>query len=394
MKQLNKMIHACCAFDIKNDPLVMAFSCIANGFEANCLSGYGKICRILLSENKSLAQYLHDLLAYGKHDFIEKCAAAPTEQQKRAVEFDVEVIKRLSAYSAEKLKAAISDCCDCEVIRMLPDYEQGTFDYSADYFLNFASEHGSGAFARFRAFTFDGEDIVPVESNDPIRLSDLKNYEVQRRQVVENTECFVHGKPAHNVLLYGDRGTGKSSTVKALLNEFEKLRMIEVSKNDVAMLPKLYSVLKNKPQLFIIFIDDLTFSENDDRYNALKAALEGSLAARPENILFYATTNRRKIVKETTAERLQDEVSPTDAVDESMSLADRFGLFVTFGKPDKRVYLDIVKQLAADRGINIPEEELFAAAERFSIRRSGRSPRIARQFIDTLEGRSALGMEF
>lgn len=232
-----------------------------------------------------------------------------------------------------------------------------------------------------------------IENYDLIRLTDLKNYEVQRRQVVENTECFVQGKPAQNVLLYGDRGTGKSSTVKALLNEFEKLRMIEVSKNDVTKLPKLYSMLKDSSQHFIILIDDLTFSENDDRYNALKAALEGSLAARPENILIYATTNRRKIVKETTAERLQDEVSPTDAVDESMSLADRFGLFVTFGKPDKRVYLDIVKQLAADRGIDIPEEELFAAAERFSIRRSGRSPRVARQFIDVLESRIALGME-
>lgn len=393
MKQLDKLLHACCAFDIKNDPLVMAFSCIAHGFETNCLAGYSKICRILLSENKSLSQYLHDLLAYGKHDFMEKCGAAPTEQQKKAVEFDVEVVKRLAEYSAEKLKAAISDRCDSEIIKMLPDYEQGTFDYTADYFIDLAAEYGCGIFAKYKAFAFNGKDIIPIDSYDTVRLSDLKNYEVQRRQVVENTECFVQGKPAQNVLLYGDRGTGKSSTVKALLNEFSQLRMIELSKNDVAGLPKLFALLKDSAKRFIILIDDLTFAENDDRYNALKAALEGSLAARPENILIYATTNRRKIIKETTAERLQDEVSPTDAVDESMSLADRFGLFITFGKPDKRVYLDIVKQLAADRGIDIPEEQLFAAAERFSIRRSGRSPRVARQFIDMLEGRIALGMD-
>lgn len=394
MKQLDKMMHACCAFDIRNDPLIMAFSCIAHGFEADCLTGYGKICRILLSENKSLAQYLHDLLIFGKHEFIEKCAVAPTEQQKKAVEFDVAVVKRLAEYSSEKLKEQICDRCDSEIIKMLPDYEQGNFDYTADYFLSFAAKHGSGAFAKYKAFTFDGESLFPVESCDPIRLTDLKNYEAQRRQVVENTECFMQGKPAQNVLLYGDRGTGKSSTVKALLNEYPVLRMVEVSKNDVAKLPKLYSMLKDRPQRFIILIDDLTFTENDDRYNALKAALEGSVSARPENILIYATTNRRKIVKETTAERLRDEVSPTDAVDESMSLADRFGLFVTFGKPDKRVYLDIVKQIAADRGIDISDDELFAAAERFAIRRSGRSPRVARQFVDWLQGRIELELEF
>lgn len=393
MKQLNMMLNACCAFDIRHDPIVMAFSCIANGFEANCLAGYSRICRILLAENKSLAQYLHDMLAYGKHEFIEKSAAAPTEQQKRAVEFDIAVIRRLAEYSSEKLKEQMSDRCSADVIKLLPDYEQGTFDYTADYFLDLAAKNGSGIFARYRAFTFDGAELLPIENTDAITLSDLKNYEVQRRQIVENTECFINGKPAQNVLLYGDRGTGKSSTVKALLREYPRLCMIEVSKNDVEHLPKLYSMLKGRNKYFIIFIDDLTFTENDDRYNALKAALEGSLAARPENILIYATTNRRKIIKETTAERLRDEVSPTDAVDESMSLADRFGLFVTFGKPNKEVYLDIVRQIAADRNIELPEEQLYAAAERFAIRRSGRSPRIARQFVDWLQGRLELGLE-
>ncbi len=393
MKQLNMMLNACLVFDIRHDPLIMAFSCIANGYEANCLTGYGRLCRILLSENKSLAQYLHDMLVYGKHEFMEKCAAAPTEQQKKAVEFDVEVIKRLADYGSEKLKAAMSDRCDADIIKMLPDYEQGTFDYTADYFLSFAAENGTGISAKYRAFTFDGAELHPVENTDTIKLSDLKNYEAQRSQIIDNTECFVNSKPAQNVLLYGDRGTGKSSTVKALLHQYPQLRMIEVSKNDVEQLPKLYSMLKGQNKRFIIFIDDLTFTENDDRYNALKAALEGSLAARPENVLIYATTNRRKIIKETTAERLRDEVSPTDAVDESMSLADRFGLFVTFGKPDKRGYLDIVRQIAADRGITLPEEQLFAAAERFSLRRSGRSPRIARQFVDWLQGRLELGME-
>jgi len=393
MKQLMYILNASYAFDIRHDPLVMAFSCIANGFEANCLTGYSRICRILLSENKSLAQYLHDLLIYGKHEFMEKCTA-PTEQQRKAVEFDIAAIKQLAQYSSEKLKAAMSDRVDSEVLSMLPDYEQGTFDYTADYFIEHYARYGSGIFAKYKAFSFDGEQLCPIDNTDPIRLSDLKNYEVQRNQVVENTVCFMSGKPAQNVLLYGDRGTGKSSTVKALLNEYDDLRMVELSKNDVGMLPKLFNMLKACPLRFIIMIDDLTFSENDDRFSVLKAVLEGSLAARPDNILIYATTNRRKIIKEAATEQLGGDAVSADAADESMSLADRFGLFVTFGKPDKAVYLDIVRKLAQDRGIAIGDEELCAAAERFALRRSGRSPRVARQVVDHIAARLELGMDY
>lgn len=394
MKQLNNLLCAGCAFDIKNDPLIMAFSCIANGFEANCLTGYSRICRILLSENKSLSQYLHDLLVYGKHDFIERMAKAPTAAQIKAVEFDLAAVKMLAEYSSDRLKAAISDRCDSELVKMLPDYEQGEFNYTAEYFLSFAAKHGSGIYARYKAFTFDGKQLCPIENTDPIRLSDLKNYEVQRKQVVDNTVCFLNGKPAQNVLLYGDRGTGKSSTVKALLNEYDELRMVELTKNDVSQLPQLYSVLRNAPLHFIVMIDDLTFAENDDRFGILKAALEGSLAARPDNVLVYATTNRRKIIKETSAERSGEEISRSDAIDESMTLADRFGLYVTFAKPDKRVYLDIVKKLADDMNVSLPDEELFAAAERFALRKNGRSPRTARRFVEHISACIDLGLEY
>ncbi len=393
MKQLNTMLCAGCAFDIKNDPLIMAFSCIANGFEANCMTGYSRICRILLSENKSLSQYLHDLLVYGKHDFIKKIAKSPTAAQLKAVEFDLAAIKKLSEYSAERLKAAMADRCDAEVLAALPDYEQGEFDYTAEYFIDFAAKHGSGIFARYKAFTYSAGELLPIERTDPIRLSDLKNYEAQRNQVVENTLCFVSGKPAQDVLLYGDRGTGKSSTVKALLNEYEALRLVELQKSEVTLLPRLFKELQNSPLRFIVMIDDLTFAENDDRFNVLKAALEGSAAARPENVLIYATTNRRRIVKDSSSEQLGDNGANADAVDESMSLSDRFGLFVTFGRPTREVYLDIVKKLAADKGISLPDEQLFAA-ERFALRRSGRSPRVARQFIEYLGAHIELGLEY
>lgn len=395
MKTIVNALSAGCAFDIKNDPLILAFARLVNEEDAdNCFEDYGIICRTLLAENKSLSQYLHDLLVYGKHDFIERIAKEPTAAQIKAVEFDLSAIKKLSGYSPEKLKAAMPDCCDKELLGLLPEYEQGEFNYTAEYFLEFAAKHGSGMFARYKAFTFGDGELQPIESTDPIKLSDLKNYEAQRNQVVDNTLCFVSGKPAHDVLLYGDRGTGKSSTVKALLNEYDNLRIVELQKSDISLLPKLFKTLQRSPLRFIVMIDDLTFAENDDRFGVLKAALEGSAAARPENVLIYATTNRRRIIKDSSSEQLGDNGANADAVDESMSLSDRFGLFVTFGRPTREVYLDIVKKLAADKNIAISDEQLFAAAERFALRKSGRSPRIARQFIDYLGAHIELGLEY
>lgn len=395
MKSVVNYLSACFMFDIKSDPLVKAFEKICfSDTDCECFEAYSVFCETLLSEDKSLSQYLYDLLAYGKHRVMERCAAAPTELQRKGIEFDIMAVKRFSEYNSEKLKAEMSDRCDSEMLKMLPDYEQGTFNYTADYFIEHYAKYGSGMFARYKAYTFDGEQLNPIENTDPIRLSDLKNYEVQRNQVVENTLCFVSGKPAQDVLLYGDRGTGKSSTIKALLNEFDSLRIVEVSKSVIAELPMLFRMLSSNPLKFIVMIDDLTFSADDDRFGVLKAVLEGGVAARPENVLIYATTNRRRLIKDNAAEHLGDNGANADAVDESMSLSDRFGLFVTFERPDRRVYLDIVNKLAADSGIDLPEEQLFAAAERFALRRNGRSPRTAKQFIEYISAHIDLGLEY
>lgn len=393
MDNLKNAIASICTFDVKDDPVLKAFARFSGKSQKKAFEAYGEICNSLLISGRSLSQYLHDMLIFSDSEFIARCAKAPTELQKRAVECDLHTIEHISQYSSEKLKSMLEERYDNLLFHQLPDYEAGKFSYTVDYFLGFAAKHGSGIFAQYKAFSFSGGELHPIENTDPIRLSDLKNYEAQRDQVVENTICFLNGKPAQNALLYGDRGTGKSSTVKAILNEFDDLRMVELSKNDIAGLPALFKLLRNNPLRFIITIDDLTFAESDERFGILKAALEGSLSARPENILIYATTNRRKIIKETSAERSGDDISRSDAIDESMSLADRFGLYVTFSSPNKAVYLDIVKKLADDVNITIPEEELFAAAERFAIRKSGRSPRVARQFVDQLSARIALGME-
>ena len=388
-------IATLCAYDIKSDPVIAAFARLGGKSAKKNLAAYAEICSTLLVSGKSLGDYLRDLLIYSRSALVLECAKQPTELRKAAISHDVGVIKGLSLYSSGELKEWLARRFEeVPALLELPDYEQGSFDYDADYFINFAAKNGSGMFAKYKAFTFDGEGLSPIESTDPIRLSNLKSYAAQRGQVVENTLCFLNRQPAQNVLLYGDRGTGKSSTVKAILNEFDGLRMVEVSKNDIGGLPRLFKQLKDIPLRFIVTIDDLTFAENDDRFGVLKAALEGSLSARPENILIYATTNRRKIIRETTAERSVEDISRTDAVDESMSLVDRFGLFITFSKPDKEGYISIVEQIFADRGAELPDRDRLAVlAERFALKHGGRSPRSAKQFADWYIARTSLNME-
>ncbi len=378
-----KKLGTFCAFNIKNDPIILSFMKIGELSEA-----YSEIVSRLFTQGVTLSEYLHDALVYSDSPLVAECAKNPSSNRIKAIQYDISLIRELVYTSPADIKTLADGGNNC--FGDVPDYEQGTFDYNAEYFLDYVRTHGCGIFAKYKAFSFDGE-LHPIEETDKTRLCELKKYEVQRNQVVENTMCFLNGKPAQNVLLYGDRGTGKSATVKAILNEFDNLRMVEIPKSSIALIPQLFRVLKDIPLHFILTIDDLSFTEDDDRFGILKAVLEGSLSRKPENILIYATTNRRKIIKETAADR---EISGADAIDESMSLSDRFGLFITFTRPDKKVFLEIVESLAEDAGIDIPEEDLFASAEKFALRRGGRSPRIARQFVDWLVGRIALNLEY
>ncbi len=257
---------------------------------------------------------------------------------------------------------------------------------------------GSGIFARFLAFRWvhrGGESVLEgVAHPDPVRLEDLVGYEAEREPVVRNTERFVAGLPANNVLLYGDRGTGKSSTVKALLTAFAPrgLRLVEVPKEALGDFPRLASLLRGRRERFLVFVDDLSFEEHETEYKALKAILEGSLEARPENVVLYATSNRRHLVRQRFADRdsAADDIHLGDTVEEKLSLSDRFGLRVRFLAPDQPRYLAIVQALASRRGLELPEEELQQRALRWAARHGGRSARTARQFVDHLAGELAL----
>lgn len=263
----------------------------------------------------------------------------------------------------------------------------------------FAS-NGVGLFGRHRAFrwvTLNGEGRLDgVAAPDPVRLIDLVGYELEREPVVENTRQFVAGASANNVLLYGDRGTGKSSTVKALLNEYQSqgLRLIEVAKEDVDDYPEIIALLRGRRERFILFVDDLSFEEHETQYKALKAALEGTLETRPDNVVLYATSNRRHLVVERFADRqkasLDDEVHPEDAAQEKLSFADRFGIHAPFLIPDQDRYLQIVEGLAIRYGLHLPTEELRRRALLWSKWHNGVSCRTARQFIDSLRGETML----
>jgi uncharacterized protein len=254
------------------------------------------------------------------------------------------------------------------------------------------ARHGAGRFGRYRALRWGRDGLQAVPEPDPVRLVDLVGYEREREPLLRNTERFLAGLPAHHVLLYGLPGTGKSSTVKAVLNEYADrgLRLVEVAKEDLGALPRVLEALRGRGPRFLLFVDDLSFEEHEVEYKSLKALLEGSIERPPQNVRVYATSNRRNLVRERFTER-EDDVHARDTLQEKVSLAARFGLRVTFPIPDQQRYLAIVTGLARQRGLKIPEGELVERATLWDRWHAGRSGRTARQFVDELEADLASG---
>ena len=380
------------AFDINEHEFIKLFKELRSRERTAATNAYLRLCRTLLLSRKKFGEYLHNILVYSEQPLVDEYIKSNDVLIFKAIEHDVERIREISRFEASDFKEYLSLTFNSDMSG-LPEFERGEFPYDTEYFIKYCSENGSGVFAKYKAFTFNEGELKPVKRCDPVRLSDLKRYEVQKKQIVENTLCFINNKPANNVLLYGDRGTGKSSTIKALLNEYPSLRMVQLDKTQISKIFELYEILEEVPLHFIIFIDDLSFSEDDDGFFMFKHALDGSLAVKPENVLIYATTNRRHIIKETAANRVENYIHKSDAIDDNMSLSERFGLFVTFTAPNKEQFLDIAARIACDRGLNVEEEAFCLGLERFALKQGGRSPRIARQYVDMLEARFSLGMD-
>ena len=259
----------------------------------------------------------------------------------------------------------------------------------------FYKEFGVGKFGLHKAFRIEhteaGADIVPITKIAHVHLDDLVGYEIAKKKLIENTEAFVKGKKANNCLLFGDAGTGKSTSIKAILNQYydQGLRMIEVYKHQFQDLNDVIAQIKNRNYKFIIYMDDLSFEEFEIEYKYLKAVIEGGLEKKPDNILIYATSNRRHLVRETFRDKSDrdEELHTNDTVQEKLSLVARFGVTIYFGGPSKKEFQQIVKTLAEKNQINMPEEELLLEANKWELSHGGLSGRTAQQFIEYLLGK-------
>lgn len=281
----------------------------------------------------------------------------------------------------------------CELSEKLGKSES-TEDFKA-IVTQFYKEFGVGKLGLHKAFriehTEDGAEIVPITKISHVHLDHLVGYEIPKQKLIENTEAFVEGRRANNCLLFGDAGTGKSTSIKAILNQYydQGLRMIEVYKHQFQDLNDVIAQIKNRNYKFIIYMDDLSFEEFEIEYKYLKAVIEGGLEKKPDNILIYATSNRRHLIRETFKDKTDrdEELHTNDTVQEKLSLVARFGVTIYFGKPEKKEFQQIVRVLAEKNGITMPEEQLLLEANKWELSHGGLSGRTAQQFIDYLLGK-------
>lgn len=398
LREWNARLHGLVVFrSLLDDPVVAKLLDLTDRMEAGA-PGYGPVCdavaqfeAALFEHTTNWGSYLSAAVLEAETVCVRQAASgtlAPALQT--ALDSELAFLQALCGLTLDELlTAAGSATGQAQELAFLPRWETSGIDLPAAYAqrMSEVGKKGYGMFAKHHVFTVENGQLVPVKYPDPQRLSELPGYEKEREKVIANTKALLAGMPANNVLLYGDAGTGKSSAVKAIANEFapEGLRLVEVKKNQLYQIPDLMDKLAANPLKFILFIDDLSFTANDDNFAALKAILEGSVGGRAKNIAVYATSNRRHLIKETLTDRTGDDIHEADTRQELMSLSARFGLTVTFQRPEKARFETILTELAKQHGIDMPMDQLLVKAEAFAIRAGGRSPRVAKQFIEQCE---------
>lgn len=372
------------------------------------ISALIRTAETLSLEGDILTEYLLHRIAEDENPFsimAEKSGGAIGSSLMQAVVHDIEILKRFFVHHAAStvLSPLIRNyrptfCKNRPYLAPLRDVflDQST-RYAPEHAVAFLSDHyvrhGYGDMVRYNVFRWDvKKGLIPVRYPDRIQLDDLIGYERQKGILNQNTAAFVQGKPANNVLLVGSRGTGKSSSVKALLNQYAcmGLRLVEITKHDLKYLSTIMQMLRERGKKFILFMDDLSFEEFEVEYRHLKSMMEGGVETRPDNVLIYATSNRRHLVKENWNDRTganSEDIHSWDTVNEKISLSDRFGITLTFAPPNQDEYLRIVESMARKRNLHLPVSELRAEAIKWETAHSGRSGRIAQQFIAHLEGK-------
>ncbi|MEE3467856.1 MAG: ATP-binding protein [Eubacterium sp.] len=368
--------------------------------------------------------YIAFLMATDENPFSVLCemvGAAKDASANIIVRKDMENFYRIYNYDFSKAEGVIGTNC----FSLLSDYKSmhkdvNTYNLSVsekvrelrltldqakngdDFFrivTEFYKKYGVGKFGLNKAFRVSGEgeafEIEPITHTSDVTLDHLIGYESQKERLIENTEAFVAGRPANNCLLYGDAGTGKSTCIKAILNRYydQGLRLIEIYKHQFKELSSIIRQVKNRNYRFIIYMDDLSFEEFETDYKYLKAVIEGGMEVRPENVLIYATSNRRHLIRETWSDRKEtgfaahssvDDINHNDTMQEKLSLVARFGVSISFEKPNKKLFDEIVVGLAKGAGVALSEDELLARGNVWALRNGGYSGRVAEQFIVSL----------
>lgn len=404
------MNHCKSEYYNKEDMRALLFECLNQILELSNSHGF---------EGNLWHNYLTFLLANDENAYSTECEIVGEIEGSinKVALHDFEIFRELFAYDFETLEETL----DVDCLSILEDYQnvkghgkvfnerirdricelsaklgksESTEDFKA-ILTQFYKEFGVGKFGLHKAFRIEhteaGVSVVPITKISHVHLDDLVGYEIAKQKLIENTESFVEGRRANNCLLFGDAGTGKSSSIKAILNQYydQGLRMIEVYKHQFQDLNDVIAQIKNRNYKFIIYMDDLSFEEFEIEYKYLKAVIEGGLEKKPDNILIYATSNRRHLVRETFRDKSDrdEELHTNDTVQEKLSLVARFGVTIYFGRPEKKEFQTIIKELADRNGIQMPEEKLLLEANKWELNHGGMSGRTAQQFIDYLLGK-------
>ena len=383
----NKMCFTSVFIGVMQKPLLKAFSafvCAKENEEKR--RAYAAFVSLVYENGGSLTKLLQQEIAEDENVYIKSAARGEKVPacMEKAIKTELALFSEFAALKPADFALEMG-VLETEI----PAFDSVNADMGVFYRkrIKNISRYGYGIFSSRGMFRLsDEKQIEAIVSADKIGMDTFIGYEEEREKVVANTRAFVEGRPAANTLLCGDAGTGKSSTVKAVANAFfdEGVRLIEIRKDQLSLLPYVMGKISGNPLKFIIFIDDLAFNRSDDNFSMLKAALEGSASAKAENAVIYATSNRRHIIKESFSDRDGDDVHRNDTLQETLSLSERFGLVVLFSKPDKKLYLEIVHELAKTHGVQMEQAELDVQAEAFALRKGNRSARCAEQFIDSL----------
>ncbi|WP_346678254.1 DUF815 domain-containing protein [uncultured Brachyspira sp.] len=346
---------------------------------------YSEFLSELFKSDNNLADFILSQIFLDDNIYISKCILKQeiNSNLKKTFKNELNFFKYISSFD-------FSSIFNKEYSKNIAELEIKEIDFYKIYFEHIKNidKKGYGIFYNNNMFVLDDrKNIIAVKNKDNQDIKKLYGYEIERNKVLSNTKILIEGKKANNILLYGDAGTGKSSTVKAVANFFkdEGLRLIEIKKNQLHFITDIIEKLSCSPLKFIIFIDDLTFSSNDDTFSYLKAILEGGVNSFPNNIAVYVTSNYRHLIKENFTDRDGDDIHIEDTIQQIMSLTNRFGTIITFQRPDRDLFSEIVLSYAKENDIKIDKEELIKQAEAYAIRSAGRSPRVAKQFIELLK---------